>query len=224
MHRVRHRVCREYYRGGANARMGATMSIARSTHPCSPRSLWRRYAFAGGSAQRKDGTYALTTFEEVTAEDEDDGGAEEVTIYEADGLGDDVSDCLGCNFFYGGDLFEEEEEDRGGYSSAGFYMFGTSGDRVEWTFDTEEESTTMRPISFRHSLGKTNFDGLRPLALYVNDVLVDGRYAFGYTGGWNRWMYSETIDVPLSEGTNTIRLVLDGKKGPYIDHLRTLQI
>ena len=30
----------------------------------------------------------------------------------------------------------------------------------------------MRPISFRHSLDKTK-TGLRPLAMYVNDVLVD---------------------------------------------------
>ena len=139
-------------------------------------------------------------------------------VYEADGMGNAVSDCLGCNFFRG-DLFEK---DNGcdGHSGTGFYRFGTSGDRVEWTLEwtLDAEESKMRPISFRHSLDKTN-TGLRP-----NDVLVDRRYTFGYTGGWNWWMYSETIDVPLSEGTNTIRLVLDGKKGPYIDHLRTLQI
>ncbi len=75
---------REYYRGRANARMGGTTWIARSTHPCSTGSLWRRYVFAGGDAVRKDGAYALTTSEKVI-EDGNDGAGEELTIYEADG-------------------------------------------------------------------------------------------------------------------------------------------
>jgi len=145
---------RENYRGRANARMGGTTSIARSTHPCSTGSLWRRYAFAGGDAVRKDGAYALTTSEKVI-EDGNDGAGEELTIYEADGMGNAVSNCLGCNFIRG-DLFEKDNgrDCRDGHSGAGFYRFGTSGDRVEWTLDAEESE--MRPISFRHSLGKTN--------------------------------------------------------------------
>ncbi len=96
---------------------------------------------------------------------------------------------------------------------AGFYRFSTSRDRVEWTLDAEESD--MRPISFRHSLDKTK-TGLRPLALYVNDVLVDRRYAFEYTGGWIQCMYFESINVTLLEGTNTVKLVLGGKEEPVI--------
>ena len=91
----------------------------------------------GGDAARKDSKYALTTSEEVM----------EVTVYEADGMGDAVSDCLGCNFFRG-DIFEKD--DRDGHSCAGFYRLGTSGDHVEWTLDAEDSE--VRPISFPHLL------------------------------------------------------------------------
>ena len=54
----------------------------------------------------------------------------------------------------------------------------TSKDCVEWTLEwtLDAEESEMRP-SFRHLVDKTK-TGLLPLALYVNDVLVDRRYAF----------------------------------------------
>ena len=103
---------REYYRKRANTKWDATAQPARSDHPCSPNSKWRKYAFINQDRQNTiDNSNIYTTFEVVPSE-----ASLVSTIYEADVAGQIT--CKECSFK--GALTTSNT----GYSSTGYYDIG----------------------------------------------------------------------------------------------------
>jgi hypothetical protein len=74
---------REYWRRRTNSKVDATSQTARSDHPCSPNSKWRKYSYTPQDRfYAHDGDmYISTTFEVVKAE-----ANLTTTIYEADSV------------------------------------------------------------------------------------------------------------------------------------------
>ena len=186
---------REYFRARSNAKWEMTTQEARSSHPCSPNSKWRRYAFT--MADRYNlvtGANNVLSFEPVAKE-----AGLSPTIYEADAEEDVTS--------HGGGQFSNNY---GGFSGTGFYDFDDY-DFLEFTINMAEP--VMETISFRYSAW-----GSRPCQLIVNDITIT-QYGFTDTKSSGKWMYSELIDVSLNSGSNSIKLVAI-EKGPNIDHLQ----
>jgi len=105
-----------------------------------------------------------------------------------------------------------------GFTGSGFadYM-NQSSDYIEWTvfahYSGEHE------ITFRYALGS----GDRPLEIRVNDQLVHAGLSFPATGDYAVWTYTETLEVTLRPGYNTIRATAIGSKGANIDHLKLIE-
>ena len=187
---------REYFRARSNAKWEMTTQEARSDHPCSPNSKWRRYAFT--LADRYNlvtGANNVLSFEPVAKE-----AGLSPTIYEADAE-EDVTSHGGGQFSY----------NYGGFSGTGFYDFDDY-DFLEFTINVVEP--IMETISFRYSAW-----GSRPCQLIVNDITIVAEFGFTDTKSSGKWMYSELIDVSLTTGSNSIKLVAI-EKGPNIDHLQ----
>ena len=198
---------REYWRRRTNSIWDATSNVARSDHPCSPKSKWRRYAFLREDRYNAyPETEIVSSFETVPAEKD-----LITTLYEADS-DNDVN--------YNSGTFEDQASSgRKGYSGLGFYDFAGTGDYLEFTVNMAEAGTF--PISFRYALGSSNYNGRRPLELAVNGVQVVASYEFVFTDNWSYWKYSELVDVSLNAGFNSIRITaVEQNGGPYVDHLR----
>ena len=77
---------REYYRKRANAKW-KTSQTTRTSHPCDPNSLWRKYTFIEKYAVTKDGSSVELTFEKVPEESilpEDAGACTSLDFLEDD--------------------------------------------------------------------------------------------------------------------------------------------
>ncbi|KAL7542550.1 hypothetical protein ACHAXR_011864 [Thalassiosira sp. AJA248-18] len=195
---------REYWRKRTNSKWDATAMPARSDHPCSPNSKWRKYSYI-----RQDrfntitGQYIYTQYETVPEE------ANLVyTIYEAD-RDNDVNSHGSGSF----------RSDNPGFSGIGYYDMQRTDDYVEFEVVMAEGGTY--PISFRFAMGSSAYNGNWPCQLWVNDVMIAGVYDFVFTDSWRYWMYSDLVDVQLNSGSNTIKLIaVDQSDGPNVDHLR----
>jgi len=195
---------REYWRKRTNSKWDATAQPARSDHPCSPNSKWRRYSYTRQDRYNTiSSQYIYTVFETVPEE-----AGLTTTLYEADGI-DDVTS-------YGSGTFGSGN---GGYSGTGYYDFGGTGDYLNMTVNVP--SPGMYPLSFRFALSSSSYGGNRPCQLWVNGIMTHAVYDFIHTDSWSYWKYSDLVDVQLEGGDNIIRLeVADQNGGPNIDHLR----
>jgi hypothetical protein len=200
---------REYYRRRANAKWDATSQPARSDHPCSPNSKWRKYSYIQQDRLNTNTeAFVVTTFETVKAEEN-----LTTTIYEADNATQVSTPGLGMFWTAAATATTY------GYSGKGFYDMAGTNDFVQFTVNVPTEG--LYPISFRYSQGSSNYAGNRKMQLHVNGVLVRPSYDFFFTFNWSFWNYSELVDVSLNAGVNTIKLlVVDQNGGPNIDHLR----
>jgi hypothetical protein len=204
---------REYWRKRTNSKWDATAQPARSDHPCSPNSKWRKYSYIPQDRYHTTtDAYIYTTFETVKAE-----ANFTTTIYEADSAAEVKNQTPGLG---GGSFWNSAPTTSTyGYSGIGFYDMGGTNDYLEFTVNVP--STGLHPISFRFSQGSSSYNGNRKLQLQVNDVVVRASYDFIYTGSWTYWKYSEMVDVNLNAGNNTIKvIVVEQNGGPNIDHLR----
>ena len=201
---------REYFRKRSNTKWDVTTQEARSNHPCSPNSKWRRYSFLPQDQyDTVTGDENMVTFERVPTE------TDQSAIYEADAEGDVSS--------HGAGVFEDSTStSKIGFSGNGYYDFAnqSDGDHLEFTINLSEAEAGIQPtpISFRYNIktGRTN----KPCALFINGVLVEETYDFLYTGGPNWWRYSKFIDVTLNPGINLIKIIgVANTSGPRIDHL-----
>ena len=200
---------REFWRKHTNSKWDATAQNARSSHPCSPNSKWRRYAYTRQDRYNTiTSQYIYTYFEEVPEE-----ANFPYTIYEADSPGDVSS-------YYDGSFKDSSTTSNTGFSGTGFYDFGGDEPFEHLEFTVNLAADTL-PISFRFAMGSSSYNGNRPCQLWVNGVMVRAVYDFVFTDSWSYWKYSELVDVPLNAGNNTIRLAMvDQGGGPNIDHLR----
>ncbi|KAL7537288.1 hypothetical protein ACHAXR_008774, partial [Thalassiosira sp. AJA248-18] len=195
---------REYWRKRTNSKWDATAMPARSDHPCSPNSKWRKYSFT--RQDRYDtitSTYIYTYYEVVPEE-----ANLTYTLHEADSVSDVKS--------YSSGTFTSSNT---GFSGTGYFDFGGTGAHLEFSVDIAEAGTY--PISFRFAMSSSSFSGNRPCKLFVNDTEIVAKYDFIHTDSWSYWKYSDLVDVELGAGNNTIKLlVADQNGGPNIDHLR----
>lgn len=198
---------REYWRRRTNSKVDATSQTARSDHPCSPNSKWRKYSYTPQDLlnAHDDNMYIVTTFEVVKAE-----ANFTTTIYEADNVNQVKN---GTYNFYG--RFSSSSS---GYSGTGYYDMGKVGDSVEFTINAPLAG--IYPISFRFAQGSLSDNGNKKLQLSCNGVIVKSPYNFYHTGGWSYWKYSDMVNVNLIAGANTIKLLSEQNEGPNIDHLR----
>ena len=197
----------------ANTKWDAASQPARSDHPCSPNSKWRKYSYIQQDrVDTNTEAYIITTFETVKAEEN-----LTTTIYEADSAAQVKTPGIG--FPYGTFWTAPPTSITYGYSGTGFYDVGTTNDYVEFTVYVP--SAGVRPISFRYSMNSASYNGNRKMRLLVNNATVRNSTDFFFTGSWSHWKYSELVDVDLIAGNNTIKLLLvEQPGGPYIDHLR----
>ena len=95
-------------------------------------------------------------------------------------------------------------------------------DYLDFTVNIPTGESGAYPISFRYAQGSSfNNGNNRPCQLWVNGNLTMSVYDFIFTDSWNYWKYSQYITVNLSEGDNSIKIVVaDQDAGPNIDHLR----
>jgi uncharacterized delta-60 repeat protein len=100
---------------------------------------------------------------------------------------------------YTGDGYVEFEQPRGGF--------------IEWT--VRSPSTGARRLEFRYANG-TRFP--RTMQVAVNGRTVVPRLDFPPSGSWTSWR-TVAVDVPLTAGVNTIRLVGHRFAGPNVDSL-----
>ncbi|MBC8031820.1 MAG: carbohydrate-binding protein [Pyrinomonadaceae bacterium] len=101
-----------------------------------------------------------------------------------------------------------------GYTGSGFIDYiNPSNDHIEWTVSVAAAGS--HTLDFRYGNGGTTN---RPLALRVNQTVVNGSLAFPSTGTWTNWSLS-SAPVSLGAGTNTIRLTAIGSSGGNIDSL-----
>ena len=179
---------------------------AKSDHPCSPNSLWRKYAFL--EQDRLDaysGGYNNMTFEVVSEEAD-----HVVQIYEVN----DATDNFTSNPSRGG--IEACPTSRV-CSNGERFDYERVGDYIEWTVPVA--SSGMYPISFRYAHASDWHEGNAALKLSVNNETFDETYDFLYTGSWDFFVYSALVNVSLNEGNNTIRLTQEGLSGPLISKL-----
>ncbi|AET60973.1 O-glycosyl hydrolase [Paenibacillus terrae HPL-003] len=66
-------------------------------------------------------------------------------------------------------------------------------------------------VKFKYALER----GTRSLDVYVNGTKVTSDAAFNATGSWGIWG-EKTIQIPMSNGINTLKLVTTGTEGPNL--------
>jgi hypothetical protein len=193
----------------ANTKWDATAQPARSDHPCSPNSKWRKYSYIHQDRVNTNSeAYIITTFETVKAEQN-----LTTTIYEADDSTQVETSSFGVFWNQAPTISTY------GYSGTGFYNVDGLNDYVQFTVTVP--SAGVHPISVRYSMGSSLYYGNRKMQLLVNNVIVRDSYDFFFTGSWSYWKYSELVNVNLIAGINTIKLlVVHQDDGPNIDHLR----
>lgn len=101
-----------------------------------------------------------------------------------------------------------------GYSGTGFCNTTNAvGSAQEWTVTRDQAATAT--LVFRYANGTT---AGRPMDLVVNGTPA-GSVGFDPTGAWPTWQ-TATAQVPLTAGTNTIRLTATtAGGGPNVDYL-----
>lgn len=202
---------REYFRKRTNSKWDATAQPARSSHPCSPNSKWRRYSYTRQDRYDTISSQYIVTEYETVAEEAD----LTYTIHEADSVDDVKSYGSEVNTWSSGQFSSSQV----GFSGTGYYDMGGTGDHIE--FEVNIAQGDMYPISFRFAMGSSYEGGNRPCKLSVNGNTVVEAYDFVFTDSWRYYMYSNLIDVQLNPGLNTIRVdVGEAGGGPNIDHLR----
>lgn len=101
-----------------------------------------------------------------------------------------------------------------GYTGSGYASFqNASGSAVQWN-TILIGSTGTKNIKIRYSLpsGTSNLD------VYVNGSLALSGVPFEATGSGNTWK-DKSIQVPMVNGTSTLKLVTTGTGGPNIDNI-----
>ena len=99
-----------------------------------------------------------------------------------------------------------------GYTGAGYADFiNSTEDFIEWRVSAAAAGT--HTLAFRYA-GTSD----RPLELRVNGQVVRSRLSFPSTTSFGVWR-EVTIDVPLTAGSNTVRLTAVGSSGNNIDAL-----
>ncbi|WP_244188545.1 carbohydrate-binding protein [Paenibacillus kribbensis] len=66
-------------------------------------------------------------------------------------------------------------------------------------------------VKFKYALER----GIRNLDVYVNGTKVISDAAFDATGSWGIWE-EKTIQIPMSSGINTLKVVTTGTEGPNL--------
>ena len=86
-------------------------------------------------------------------------------------------------------------------------------DYIEWKFPWHTEGSAI--IAFRYAY---RYGGSRPLQLNVNGQVLNPRLDFPLTGGGHDWDL-KSVEVPLVEGINSVRITAIGQSGPNFDYL-----
>jgi len=196
---------REYFRKRANRKWITTAQEARSDHPCSPNSKWRRYSFLPEDRYDPhlgDDLPNTVTFETVSTEQDTS------QIFETDAEGDVVAHS---------GVFENYLS---GVSGLGNFDFGSNYGFLELNVELAAEDAGNKQLSFRYANGSSKYGGNKPCQLFVNQQLIEASYDFKHTDSGNYWMYSKLVNVDLVAGSNNITLVSIEASGPDIDHLR----
>jgi hypothetical protein len=101
-----------------------------------------------------------------------------------------------------------------GFTGTGYADYGnTVGQSITWTVDATHAG--LHRIAFRYANGGTDN---RALAVRVNGTVVSTP-SFGPSGAWPTWIYTPTVNVQLTKGSNTISLTSTLATGPNVDHL-----
>lgn len=101
-----------------------------------------------------------------------------------------------------------------GFNGNGYVDFqAATGAAIQWN-GIGIGTTGTKNIRVRYALQS----GTRNLDVYVNGTLALSNVAFPATGSWSTWE-ELSIQVPMSSGTNTVRLVTTGTEGPNIDNI-----
>ncbi|WP_397351760.1 carbohydrate-binding protein [Paenibacillus xylanexedens] len=101
-----------------------------------------------------------------------------------------------------------------GYTGSGYVSFqNASGSAMQWN-TILIGSTGTKNIKIRYSLpsGTSNLD------VYVNGSLALSNVPFEATGSGSTWK-DKSIQVPMVNGTSTLKLVTTGTGGPNIDNI-----
>ncbi|WP_435368198.1 carbohydrate-binding protein [Paenibacillus polysaccharolyticus] len=101
-----------------------------------------------------------------------------------------------------------------GHTGSGYVSFqNASGSAIQWN-TILIGSTGTKNIKIRYSLpsGTSNLD------VYVNGTLALSNVPFEATGSGNTWK-DKSIQVPMVNGTSTLKLVTTGTGGPNIDNI-----
>ena len=101
-----------------------------------------------------------------------------------------------------------------GYSGSGYVQFqASSGAAIQWN-SIGIGTTGTKNVKVRYALqsGTSNLD------VYVNGAKVLSHVAFAATGSPAAWG-EQSIQVPMSSGTNTLQFVATGEEGPSIDNI-----
>ncbi len=105
----------------------------------------------------------------------------------------------------------------GGFTGTGYADFSVvTGGYVEWTVFVAQAGEHQ--LRFRYGNG-SNKD--RPLALRINNQVVQASLSFPPTGAWTNWS-NVNVSHSFQAGMNTIRLTTIGSDGGNIDHLQIL--
>ena len=100
-----------------------------------------------------------------------------------------------------------------GYTGDGYVDFiNDSNDFVEWTVNIATAGT--HTLTFRYANGGTTN---RPLAISVNDTVVNGGLAFNPTGGWTTWADASVAATLPAGGAVRIRATATGSSGGNLD-------
>lgn len=113
--------------------------------------------------------------------------------------------------YFGAIATSERSGSDGGYVD---YISNTNA-WITWTYNAAQDGS--HPVYFRYALG-TGGTNQRTMALEVNGVIVDNALSFPATGAFENWA-NLSLNLDLTEGTNTIRLIAVGQNGPNIDGL-----
>lgn len=101
-----------------------------------------------------------------------------------------------------------------GYTGSGYVNFNANADAaIQWN-SIYCATTGTKNVKIRYALES----GARNLDVYVNGTKVISNASFGSTGAWSTWG-EKTIQVPMNEGTNTLKLVTTGTEGPNVDNI-----
>ena len=104
-----------------------------------------------------------------------------------------------------------------GWYGDGFADCGNAkGASIAWKVSVKEAGAYQ--LRFRYAVAGTE----RPLALYIDERLVEQRLPFKGTGSWSAWKH-ETVDVKLGKGKHVVKLVSVENTGPNIDSLQILK-